>query len=341
MTDNNDEDAKRLADRISSLREKLAPYSFQGDFQRQAEAHIRVLPHLTYSIRSFSMPLVELANASEKKLIAEYVTRMEVVAEILEGRNPNDLSEDEKASINAKLNEKPSGYYTTGSLSEVYAALKAASRITQKLPIIVAAEIDKIRKFENQLAERFESAKKGHEELKDSLSKSQVILDGLRDTAAEFGVQEHASLYSSMAKAYERSATKWLFASIALSLSVIVALFWLVTASAPTGNILHDVATLVAKLLGLSVASSFIVFCGRNFMTAKHNAASSKQRESALLSFRSFVDSVDDRQIRDAVILAAAQASFGPQATGYIKDSSDAPHGLQIVEVLRAAKDLK
>jgi hypothetical protein len=102
--------------------------------------------------------------------------------------------------------------------------------------------------------------------------------------------------------------------------------------SAPTAKL---VTLAVARVIVISILSTAILFCVRNYSAARHNFVINRHRQNALSTFETFVKASRDDQTKDAVLLQATRSIFTPQVSGYLKTETEAPSPNQIIEIMR------
>lgn len=166
------------------------------------------------------------------------------------------------------------------------------------------------------------------------------LADAEREEARKFAVEKHAGTFAKQATGYGSAATKWLICTIALAAAtgafVGLNILWVV--GDPRVQSV-DVSLLAAKVLAFTSLVTATLWCGRLFRASKHNEALNRQRQAALDSFRTFVETTADEQTKNAVLLHAAQAIFAHQPTGFVSEGTDStPHLLEMVRVLGPQK---
>ena len=171
------------------------------------------------------------------------------------------------------------------------------------------------------------------EEASDYRSRAEEALAAIREAAAEAGVSQEAATFHEAAERYSKTATKWLWASVAAALVTIGAAFGLVLAWAADGEITDaDVLQLVlVKAAMLAVLTYGTITAVRLYRSSAHLAAVNRHREDALRTFQTFVSSTASDETKDQVLLAAARAAFGQVPTGLVTDKGD---GASVLEVL-------
>lgn len=170
------------------------------------------------------------------------------------------------------------------------------------------------------------------------------IVGAAREASIQAGVSKHAALFAAEADRQEQVAKRWL---------VWTGIFTLLTLLAAGLNLLAhingwenppgvavdagrlDLGLVLAKVFAFSILLSAIVWCGRIYKAAKHNAVVNRHRQNALSTFQSFVEGGTDDQTRNAVLLQAAQSVFAPQISGFVTGEPDAAGPAQLIEMVR------
>lgn len=197
----------------------------------------------------------------------------------------------------------------------------------------------------NDTLHQIEALQINAEETSASLLKStEETLEKVRHAAAEVGVSQHATHFKEEASDYTETSKKWLWAT---AISACITLLWGLFAfqimmpqidSSPltNGQFFQALISRGSVLLLLFMA---LIWCSKNYASAKHNYVINKHRQNALSTFETFVKAAGDSDIqtKNAVLLQATQCIFSPQTTGYSNKSYDSDPPTKIIEI---AKDL-
>ena len=164
------------------------------------------------------------------------------------------------------------------------------------------------------------------------------ILEEVRRIAAESGVSQHSIHFKQEADQHDKSANKWLIATICLALSTVgfgivasMAYFHLI----PTMNNMQSLQLTISKIVIVFVLLTATFWAGRTYRAHRHNAVVNRHRQNALSTFQAFVKAAAENQTRDAVLLQATQCIFSPQQTGYVTGESEAGSIPQVLEIVR------
>lgn len=161
-------------------------------------------------------------------------------------------------------------------------------------------------------------------------------LQAVKDQAAEAGVATNAQIFLSDSEAHGEIAKKWLNATIwasGITLAVAI-LFVFISFNYQPDSTAAAIQYVVSKLILLSTLSFGIYWCARNYKSSKHNETLNKHRANALMTFRAFVEGSGDQQIKEAILLQAAQAAFINRPTGYEGQEKESQTINPVVEIL-------
>ena len=184
--------------------------------------------------------------------------------------------------------------------------------------------------------QRLQSIRKGEEEIEKTKSEVDSVLETVRGAAAEKGVSQEAAAFSEAAKRYHQLAQQWFRRSLVAGAVTIGFVLVLVFAWDVGGQIsdANAVQVILAKAAALAVLSYATITSVRLYRSNAHLAVVNQHREDALRTFQTFVDSSSDTQVRDKVLLAAANAAFGQTATGLIGERGDGGNTIEVIEGL-------
>lgn len=170
-------------------------------------------------------------------------------------------------------------------------------------------------KEENNLSH--ESTKQDVEEIRDGLNQLNTKFE---NEIAKEGVSKHKDIFKKQANEHQKAAQGWLRATGGL-IVVFGAIFYFLFESLKLGGteligVLQNVftkgflLTLIYFILNRSV---------KNYAAQKHLEVVNRHRQNALDTFDEFLDaSGDNQETRDAVLLAATNAIFDANQSGYL-----------------------
>lgn len=168
------------------------------------------------------------------------------------------------------------------------------------------------------------------------LMEAEKAMQAVKAQAAEAGVSTNAHIFLTDSEKHAKIAIKWLKATIIISLiTLLVAIGYLILSfmykpdTTPTA-----IQYIAGKIILLSTLSFGIFWCARNYKSSKHNETLNKHRANALMTYRAFVEGGEDPQIKDAILLQAAQAAFVNRPTGYETQEKEPQTINPIIDVL-------
>lgn len=161
------------------------------------------------------------------------------------------------------------------------------------------------------------------------------IIKDVRELAAEQGVTQQATYFRDSAKSHEDKADTWrnwtIGTAIGLALyaaGTVLLHKWPYLAPA---NVYETVQLAISKILVFTVISYVLYLSARNFLSHTHNAIVDRHRQNALLTYKALIDAAGDTPNREVILVQAAACIFGPQGTGYTRDSTPRPPGAHSV----------
>ena len=233
-----------------------------------------------------------------------------------------------------------------GQLGPTVAYLKA-----KKAEQLDPQTVDQLETQVNNIADKvLEDFKKennlSHESTKQDLAKTQEELEQLtirvENERAQESVSEFKEIFAEQAKRHQRAAWGWLGTTGVLIAGVVVGiLFWglldvLKLEEAEWRVVLQNifkngsVLTLFYFALNRSI---------KNYAAQKHLEIVNRHRENALGTFERFVsEAKESRETRDAVLLAATNAIFDANQSGYLSVKTKGSNSANpIQQVVRTA----
>ncbi len=184
--------------------------------------------------------------------------------------------------------------------------------------------------------QKLQSISTGEGEIEKKKAEVDSVLESARSAAAETGVNQEAKTFDKAANRDERRSLLWLVMS-ALLLGATIGVAYLLVDVWDTDGEIKDAAILqkvLAKTIALAVLSYATITVVRLYRSNAHLAAVNRHRADALSTFKTFVDGTESSEIKDKVLLVAANAAFGQTPTGLIGDKGE---GGNTVEVLDGA----
>ena len=165
---------------------------------------------------------------------------------------------------------------------------------------------------------------------------AEKALQAVKAQAAEAGVATNAQIFLKDSENHGTTGGKWLVATIIVSIItlLVAVMFFLLSFDYKPESTAIAIQYVVSKLILLSVLSFGVFWCSRNYRSSKHNETLNKHRANALMTFRAFVEGSGDQQIKEAILLQAAQAAFVNRSTGYEAQEKEMQTINPVVEIL-------
>jgi hypothetical protein len=184
--------------------------------------------------------------------------------------------------------------------------------------------------------ERAEINQVGHKLREDA----EAILSTMRRAAAEMGVAQQSIHFADQARMHAKESRKWLITSIAISGAILI--FAVVTfafnwppAPANVSETAGLIKYLAFRVIILSILLYGLVWSSRNYRAHRHNEIVNRHRQTALITFETFVKAAGDAETKNAVLLQATQSIFAPQSSGYLTTEPEPFPQSTVVEILR------
>lgn len=199
------------------------------------------------------------------------------------------------------------------------------------------------QRLENDARAMIQSVKDQANELTKTIEKhrddAKTILEDIRKVAAEQGVSQQAIYFRDEFDVHQGEAEKWRKSTV--QLAWVLGLYALVSIGIhkipwlePTDTY-QTIQLGVSKMLIFAVISFMLYLSTRNFLAHKHNAIVNKHRQNALMTYKALADAAKESDVRQVVLTQAAACIFGPQMTGYIRESgNDSPTAKSAIELM-------
>ena len=138
----------------------------------------------------------------------------------------------------------------------------------------------------------------------------------LEDTLAEESVSKYEKIFERQASKHQEGAFWWLISTVGLIVVFGFVFYWLFDSLKLGGGVLQNLLTkgfllsLIYLLLNRSI---------KNYTAEKHLEVVNRHRQNALRTFQAFHSAAGENQeIQDAVLLAATNAIFDANQSGYL-----------------------
>jgi hypothetical protein len=168
------------------------------------------------------------------------------------------------------------------------------------------------------------------EKVKESLAEIAGTLAVAKQASAEAATASHAREFEEEAVASDAAAKRWLGFSIGSGIVAII-VTWLLFGSntilslpAPAGEkiTIHDLQNIVSRIVMVTILYFFVILCGRNYASCRHNYTVNRHRRNAMQTFKAFAAASSDPATKEFMLRQAAACAFTPQQSGYLKDEA-------------------
>jgi ribosomal protein S20 len=176
------------------------------------------------------------------------------------------------------------------------------------------------------------------QELSDKILETKNTQDKIRKIVAQESVSNYSKVFGEASKKYKDASTMW----IIIGCAAIVGLFGLALL-APWEALLpiegpssYNISNIIIKSLLFGVVIFFISFSFKQYSANKHNSVLNLQRQTAMNSYKLFLESIDekDKAERYTLMKVLASAVYEHVNTGFINEKNQAPKP-GIVELTR------
>ena len=196
-----------------------------------------------------------------------------------------------------------------------------------------------LKQIESEARQILDSTKKYFEtqkkQIEDILKTAESILESIRISAAEAGVSQTATHYKNAKENHKKNADKWFKWGKGL-LFLLIGFISLVTLSFVCFKYKELPVfgySELAVLVTISLWIYAINFCNKNFHAEKHNETINANKANTLATFLSFVDSTENKNVKDQVLIYASASAFSNPTTGFNKDQGvPLPPGIELTK---------
>lgn len=203
-----------------------------------------------------------------------------------------------------------------------------------------AAEMDKFLQAAQESTQQFmEEAKQLDEEQRERTSE---VLKNAEAAGAKIGVGAFTRVFAEEAKELHKKARIWLGVTGSFGLATLASALYFYFSGNPVSlenmDVWRVVANVGSKGAILAVLFTGTIWCGRVYRALLHQATTNKHRALSLQTFQSFVKATDDAEVKDAILLAATNASFGNTTTGLVDQKGSEGFATSLFEAVRNLK---
>ena len=198
---------------------------------------------------------------------------------------------------------------------------------------------EKMKELEQQSQKVIREVQGQKEEINRQKEEVSQTLIAAKEAAGDIGVSKFAKVFGNQAQENKRTAGRWLLVSI-VSVGIIGSIIWWIfdgLFDEGQGEIAFEVSwqIFLSKILFLSFASVVFYQVVKNYNANMHLYTLNKHRENSLTTFRAFVESSNDYQVRDAILTQATRTIFEAGQTGYVSSPDVAMPNIETIKLNR------
>ena len=183
-------------------------------------------------------------------------------------------------------------------------------------------KLDSINEYSQKAIQLYKTSKTHSETVEKEGDK---ILEQIRLSSGEAGVAPFTEDFKNESNEQDKSAKKWLNASVFLfisSLMVLAFMYFCLETPISASNI-QTISYLITKSIFIALLISATYWCSNIYKTLKHQAAINKHRALSLQTFQAFSNAASDQHTKDAVLMETTRSIFARASTGYINQNSE------------------
>ena len=242
-----------------------------------------IVPHLCYS-ESFEKKTEFDSEAAEGLLVNLQTAREDMGKELAFLRNKFEVEFQERTKTQMQDFQKQINDSLKHAEAHQEALLKAdQGRITKKMADF---ESDATSKLKQALS-------KQEEELKGDKERMTSLIEGVADMAKKGAISEQSEHFKKLANNYGIACIFWIAGALASGIILYKYVQSLHVEPAQITNV-ELVAMLMPRIITVTLLSSALIFFLRNFAAMMHNMVVNRHRQTALTTFKVFVNGTSD-----------------------------------------------
>ncbi len=155
--------------------------------------------------------------------------------------------------------------------------------------------------------------------------------------------KEYSTYFEKYSNLQRNWSFGWLLFILILIVLVILALFSFLPLNHYPQNITENNALIAYLLPRISIGFTLfyiLFFAVKNYRSLKHMQSIYAQKSKSISTYKDYISTIEDKEIRDTVRKEVAKTIFEIHETGYIKENKDKDNleNLNIADIIRAAK---
>lgn len=192
----------------------------------------------------------------------------------------------------------------------------------------------------SQSSEREKEIQKAREarlEAENTVSEIETVLKKVQVLSATAGVSANAKVFTEVSTSHRYFTFAWFFATVVVfGCTIYLAYINYLSIGKykpeSTGEAIHYIS---AKLILLSIMMFALAWCAKNHRSHRHNQTLNGHRANALRTFETFYNGSSDVEVKDTILLQAANAAFANRSTGYESaPESDNQSTTQFIDII-------
>ena len=218
----------------------------------------------------------------------------------------------------------------------IYLKTKKTEQLETKVNTTVTDAVEKLKEVTDESQKTREEAEQNETTRQREFTE---LKNKLEDELAKETVSKHRKIFAKQADEHKRVSRGWLIATGVLIVAFGAVFYWLFEALRLGGTELIGVLQNVfTKGFLLTLIYFVLNRSHKNYTAQKHLEVVNRHRQNALDTFDDFVESAgDNRETRDAVLLAATNAIFDANQSGYLSSKTKGTESANpIQQVVRA-----
>lgn len=307
--------------RTSFTRDELVGFSFKS-VEHEIGLIMKACDDL-YSSNLESLSVTQLSQLQQRvKQLADLLNPLLAFDPLQDGQNPKERHRQ----MCVRLTDSSNDAIKDIAAAVCYSGRGAADKLEAEARVTIQATKESLDKSLQQISAAQKDADRMMQAIKDASGKSTVSI--------------HTDLFESQSQEHLTASNGWLKLFVLCTIGGLV-LIWLffigpLKPQIDSGVIVAEaIYNVTSRLLFFSIISFAIYWAARNYFSHRHNYIVNKHRQNALATFQTFVNAPVDAQIKDTVLLQAAQTIFSAQQTGYV-ENEPIPTLVSGAEIIRA-----
>ena len=238
------------------------------------------------------------------------------------------ISDENPREVYAKLLQRILQFCESAKqpLGEIIAYLSSrkVDQLETQVSVIMVKAVDQLNTETSKAKEIIDESKKTQAE---TARKADQLILQMQNSIAEKPISQYKAIFQEQAEEHQKGARFWLAMAGAATLAFVVA-FCVLSAVVKfdTTQLTGTLQNLFTKGFLLSPIYVWLNRSIKNHTAQKHLEVINTHRQNALETFDTFVAAAEgNRETRDAVLLAATEAIFDANQTGYLSTKTTGP----------------